>query len=52
MIFASWSLRTGKREAFAPAGFLRCTSRVLGLWLQGMMGEGGRGDKCVWPAEL
>lgn len=49
MLFATWILRTGRREAFVPEVFLSCICRVLGLWLQDMMGGGGHDNKCVWP---
>ena len=49
MLFATWILRTGRREAFVPEVFLSCICRVLGLWLQDMMGGGGHDNKCDWP---
>lgn len=48
MLFATWILRSGRREAFVPEVFHVPTRRVLGLWLQGMMGGDGFDNKCVW----
>lgn len=50
MLFATWILRSGRREAFVPEVFLSCTHpQGPRAWLQGMMGGDGRDNKCVWP---